>query len=193
MTALVDIQSQRFDRLLVIARDTKGPPGSWWCCCDCGRVLSVRGITLRSGGKKSCGCLRHGRSRTAAYRVWAKMKERCSNPRHPHFHRYGGRGISVCDRWGSFELFYADMGDPPVGHQLDRRENDRGYSPDNCRWVTCQANNRNKSTNKWVTWDGQTKTVAEWSDVTGIPYMTLAARIRNGWDLDRAMTKKVVR
>lgn len=157
---VVDLTGKRFGHLLVVRRLPKQPnrPYRWRCKCDCGKTVSVRGDVLRYGFTKSCGCLRvsngikrgrdsfkHGDSFTSEYSTWANMKDRCLNPNCQSFKNYGGRGITVCNRWLQYENFLADMGrKPSPAHSLDRINNDRGYSPSNCRWATQkeQTNNR---------------------------------------------------
>jgi|JI10StandDraft_1071094.scaffolds.fasta_scaffold85834_5 hypothetical protein len=117
------------------------------------------------------------------------MKFRCRNPKAAHFARYGGRGIQVCERWLSFETFLADMGVRPAGATLDRMDNDGHYEPRNCRWVTRKANSRNRSDNRLLTLNGQTKTLAEWADVTGYSLATLQGRVQMGWQDERILTK----
>jgi hypothetical protein len=152
---LIDLTGRKFGRWTVLGRanhnDAHNKP-LWVCRCDCGVERLVTGGNLRSGISQSCGCLKsertravhfkHGHSRAQngkrprVYTTWLGMLQRCLNPRNPGFHNYGGRGIIVCKRWHKFENFYADMGDPPDGLTLDRKDNDKGYSPQNCKWST---------------------------------------------------------
>jgi hypothetical protein len=122
------------------------------CRCDCGKDHSV--LVTEWGKTQSCGCLRteqlvarsttHGHTGTSIYMTWGDMVNRCTNQTHARWVDYGGRGISVCDRWRKFENFLADMGERPSGMTLDRIDNDRGYEPGNCRWVSQSLQNRNR-------------------------------------------------
>ena len=145
-----DLVGKRFGRWTVVAfypkRYWRGRDTVWLCHCDCGTERGVRGFVLRNGESKSCGCLQrelvtkrlttHGMSKTRAYSIWENMKQRCQNPNSTGYHYWGGAGIGVCDRWQKFENFYADMGEPPDGLTLDRKDNDKGYSLENCKWST---------------------------------------------------------
>lgn len=160
-----DMAGQRFGNVVVLslAGRTKAQKRTWTCRCDCGREFVAAGGNLKSGRSRSCGCYRnaaqgkriaersltHGQSNSPSYRSWAAMLTRCTNSNATGFHRYGGRGIAVCDRWRDFAAFLTDMGERPTGKSLDRWPNpDGNYEPGNCRWATPKEQAANKSTGK---------------------------------------------
>jgi drug/metabolite transporter superfamily protein YnfA len=171
--------------------------------CECGTERKVLACELVRGRSKSCGCmsyaqwLRHGHasrkngSQSKTYTAYSSMLARCHNPHVRCYARYGGRGITVCDRWReSFGNFLADMGEIPVhGMQLDRIDNSKGYGPENCRWATRKENGRNKRNSRMITAFGQTRTLAEWAEKCGFRAGAIASRIdRGGWSPERALT-----
>lgn len=208
-----NLVGKRFTRLLVLSYAGKNPrrEAHWKCLCDCGSQLIVYGNSLKRQVTKSCGCLsreraytlsqkfllRHGYTvggqKLGTYAVWATMVQRCSNPNHHKYPSYGGRGISVCDRWRSFENFIADVGDRPTDlHQIERKDNNGNYEPGNCRWATRKEQARNRRDNHFLEFEGRKATIAEWSEITKIAYGNIKNRINNlGWSVKDALTKPV--
>lgn len=175
----------------------------WNCVCKCGNTALVSTGNLRSGTSKSCGCLMrelasssnitHGMVNSREWKAWSLMKTRCSNPHRPRADRYIGRGIRVCDRWlHSFENFYADMGKCPKGHALDRIDNDGDYSPENCRWATMTQQARNKSCNRLIEYQGETKCMQEWSQDKRcrVGFWGFRSRLDRGWTIEEALSVK---
>ncbi len=190
---IIHLQGQRFGRLVVIEFSNLDPNrGAFWLCrCDCGKTKAIRGTSLRQGVSKSCGCRggkwRHGKCESRVYKVWNNMVGRCYCPSTRRFDRYGGRGISVCDRWRDFLNFYADMGDPPDGLTLNRIDNDGNYEPGNCRWATWSQQMLNTSQNE-LTHKGITLTVKQWANRIGVKYKTLHRRLHHyHWSVERAL------
>lgn len=122
------------------------------------------------------------------YQAWTGMIDRCDNPNSLRFHRYGGRGIGVCERWRDPRAFYADMGDPAAGFTLERIDNDADYSPENCRWATRKEQNNNRSTTRLIYFGGETLSAAAWAERLGITKATMYYRLRT-WPLERALTE----
>lgn len=210
-----DISGQQFGRFTAVSRadDDVSPTGyhftMWLCRCDCGSEKIVNAQNLKRGLSKSCGCLRdelaktrcvvHGHnrcdgSRTRTHTAWGSMIARCTNPKTKNYHRYGGRGISVCERWRhSYINFLSDMGEKPKGLTLHRSDNDGNYEPKNCVWASRKTQARNRSTNHHITMNGVTLTLVEWSEISSIPLHTIIGRLRLGWKDEDAITRPVQR
>jgi hypothetical protein len=170
---------------------------SWVCQCDCGKTATIRAANLRSGNTSSCGCQRvpaaqaatttHGRTNSSAYWRWRAMIQRCTNPRNRAWKDYGGRGIRVCDRWRTFENFYADMGDPPPGATLDRVNSDGNYELGNCRWASKTEQARNRRNTPMLAYGGETLSYAEWAARMGVSVQTIHGRVRGGWSVEQTL------
>lgn len=123
------------------------------------------------------------------YISWACMRKRCGYEGHEHFKHYGERGISICERWGAFANFLADMGPRPPGLSVERINNEEGYSPSNCRWATHVEQCSNRRSNVFVEWEGATHTLKQWATIIDIPYKTLWMRRKAGWSVERMLTE----
>lgn len=173
----------------------------WNCQCECGNTHNASVSNLRHGSVKSCGCQQnpsrpiHGMSNSKEFASWRSMQFRCFNKTCREYARYGGRGITVCERWlgkSGFTNFFSDMGWRPNGTSLDRYPNNNGnYEPGNCRWATPSEQAMNRGTNRFISYNGRTMTVAEWSRELGIGKTTLHYRLTNGWSVENAMTTPV--
>lgn len=195
-----DISGQRFNMLVAIevAGVARDKSILWLCRCDCGSTRVLGGSQLRRGIIYSCGCAnrrsaakyKHGGTGTKAYQAWVDMRRRCDDSRRHAFVDYGGRGISYDAAWGDFSMFIADMGVPAEGQTLDRINNDEGYSKANCRWADMRTQCRNRRSSRRITCGEHTRTIAEWSEVTGIKRTTIAYRIQHGWPTEKALGER---
>jgi hypothetical protein len=160
--------------------------------CQCGVEKWFEERNLRRGSTTSCGsCANktHGASKTPEYAVWRSMVDRCKLPTHQAYANYGGRGITVCERWSKYENFLADMGQQPFkGASIDRINNNAGYSKKNCQWVNSATQNRNRRSNRMLTIDGETQPVCVWSERSGIRHNTISYRLDHGWSAKAAVT-----
>lgn len=201
-----NISDQPFGQLTALTlAPYNGHHRRWICQCECGEMATVDQNKLTSLHTTSCGCLRkevtaergrkaktHGQSKSGYYTVWRSMLARCGNPNNIGYDRYGGRGIAVCDRWrNSFENFRDDMGPRPEGHEIDRKDTNGNYGPDNCHWVTAAANTRNRRVTPTYTYDSRTMALGDWAEETGVPYLVLKDRIRHGWTISRAIEQPI--
>jgi hypothetical protein len=206
MPAFRNLTGQKFGYLTVehrVANDKHGK-SCWVCRCDCepNKSVIVVGSDLVKGHTKSCGCL-HRKKAAAAntthghkcegkvsveWRAWMHMLGRCRNTNDSSYHNYGGRGITVCDRWNSFENFFADMGQKPSPkHTLERVNNNLGYMPSNCVWVRRRPQGNNRRGNRPISAFGVTHNLATWARMVGIPTQELWKRLDNGWSPEKAL------
>lgn len=192
----INLTGNRFGKLVVqeFAGRNSNNITLWKCQCDCGRSnVIAQGSQLRGGFKRSCGCLiadinranktKHGMKGTPEYQSWRAMLSRCLNKNATGYSRYGGSGITVCERWQeSFEHFYEDMGPrPTISHTLDRYPDNTGnYEPGNCRWATKSQQAKNCRWSTELTHDGKTLTIREWAEHLSISISTIRGRIRAG-------------
>ena len=163
----------------------------WHCICDCGSTVMASGRDLRTGHTRSCGCLKaeltkkrfikHGQHGSRLYMVWQEMLARCYRPTSTSFQFYGARGINVCEAWrDSFEAFAADMGPPPPGYSLERKNNDLGYSKENCRWATRVEQMNNRRNNIIITFGDNQLPMAEFARMLGFPYAKVRSAVKRG-------------
>ena len=188
-----DLSNKKFGKLTVLKfLKTDSHYNSFWLCkCDCGNEIAARADHLQRGGTKSCGCLRNKNMPRAMYenggkrlqRILMSCIKRCENPSEPYYNRYGGRGIKVCDEWkNDFQKFYDwSMAN---GYRdnltIDRIDNDKGYSPVNCRWVDMKIQSNNRCNNRRVCYQGQEYTLSELADKLGIEYKHFWYLIKKG-------------
>ena len=202
---IIDLTGQRFGRLIVVRfiGTSKARQAIWRCQCDCGKETDVRASSLRCGDTTSCGCLqrevskevntKHGEAHSRLHNIWGQMKGRCENPKNHAFEHYGARGIAVCDEWKEYANFrdWAMLNGYRESLSIDRIDNDKGYSPDNCRWTTMKKQSNNRRSNHTISFNGETHTLEEWASIKGLKYGTLSSRInRYHWSIEKALTTK---
>lgn len=203
----------KFGKLTIIGVSHKNGSGKNYakCKCECGNIIDVLPNSLFNNQSKSCGCsksnnsilannkstssgnYKDGRTKHLLYGTWHQMINRCENPKSKHYDRYGGRGIKVCDEWHDFWSFvkWSDsIGGRPNGYTLDRIDNDGNYCPENCRWADWKTQTSNKSSNRYITYNGKTQTIQQWSINIGLNEQTLTNRINRGWSIEKALTTK---
>lgn len=197
---------KKFGKLTVIGLSEKLPNEKYFkldCICDCGNTARVTPYKLANGCTQSCGCLvkeklqenrsrigyyEDGRTNHPLFKIWNAMISRCENPKDSHYYCYGARGISVCEEWHNFWNFakWSDsVGGRPEGYSIDRINNDGNYEPSNCRWATRFQQSINKSNNSYIEYKGVSKTLAEWSIITGININALKRRKYLGWSSEK--------
>lgn len=191
----VDITGQTFSKLTVVEfAGWHGTQLQWVCICECGKQCVKYGTQLKYRANQDCGCARRraGEARRlhpVEYRHWRSMKTRCLNPKSDSWKYYGQKGIGICERWNSFAAFIADMGPMPTElHQIDRIDNGLDYCKENCRWASPKEQCNNRSSNTRLTLFGETKTLQQWCDITGIKSDLASQRISRGWNAGDAVT-----
>ncbi len=200
MSKFINLTNRRFRKLVIIKQMNKDRWGhyKWLCQCGCGNKIIVSSCYLINGNTKSCGCLRkevltkHGYCGTITYESWHQMIQRCTNHNHKSYYFYGDRGITICKRWLKFKNFLEDMGECPPGLTLERENNKKGYSPENCYWATKKQQMRNTRRNRLITYDGKTQCIAAWAEKYDISYDTLYSRLyKYNWSTEKALTTPV--
>lgn len=198
----------KYNSLTIIGIDSSNKSGHYFlrCKCDCGNEKVIRADRVLNNITKTCGCQnkhynacnphRLSHKYPKLYSVWNTMRHRCYNPRNWKYKDYGGRGITVCEEWrNNFPNFFnwAMAYGYQEGLTIDRIDVNGNYEPTNCRWATLKQQARNKTNNKMITYNGETKSLVEWCEYLGLQpyYDTIGARIRVGWDVERAFTQPI--
>lgn len=204
MSKLIDLTGQRFGRLTVLKIAKKVRRTYYYLCkCDCGNLKVVRGSHLKSGKIQSCRCLQkekakelateHGLSKTKLAKIWDGIKERCYNPNCKSYKNYGARGIKMCSEWKfNFIAFYkwAMENGYKEGLSIDRINVNGHYEPFNCRWITHKEQMNNTRINVYITFNNETHTLQEWSEITGISYSALRYRKNHHWSVEKMFSEK---
>jgi hypothetical protein len=203
-----NIIDKKFGKLLVIENKGIDKDGNsiWLCKCDCGNEKIYRRSQLLNKQVVSCGCWRKERLKKHGYRsdkkhipkeysIWQLAKDRCYNINNKRYKDYGGRGINICDEWkNNFEKFLKDMGNCPKNkNSIDRINNNGNYEPGNCKWSDNLEQANNKRNNHYVEFNGQIKTLAEWSRELNINYATIHSRLQRGWNIEKTLTTEVIK
>ena len=206
MSEKKDLTGLKFMHLLVLEEAGKNKDGrtKWLCKCDCGNYHTTLGKYLLNGDTTSCGCRRarilretterqttHHMTGTRLYQIWSGIRGRCNNPNEECYPNYGGRGIKICDEWNSnFTTFYewAINNGYKENLTIDRIDNNGDYNPNNCRWTDLKTQANNTRRNHYLTYKGETKSLAEWAEIKKINYSTLRARINTyHWSVEKAL------
>ena len=213
MSKIIDLTGNKYGRLTVVSFSHLDKNAYWNCICECGNKTKVTGNNIKRLKVVSCGCYKkekvsrimkkHGDTNTRFYRIWAKMLSRTTNKNECRYPDYGGRGVWVCERWTNYQSFKEDMYDSYLNHvsvygekntSIDRKDNDKGYNSDNCKWSTRIEQASNTRKNRFITYNGQKMTIAELSRKHGVTGPSaISWRINNGWSLEKALTTKSTR
>lgn len=195
-----DLKGQVFGKLTVVEFSHSDGRSYWLCKCECGKTKTVRSSSLRRKKRpvRSCGCLvgkhkiTHGLSNSKLYDVWRQMNQRCFNPFCKDYRNYGGRGIKVCKSWRNIKEFisWARSSGYKSGLTIERKDVNKDYAPSNCCWIDNKHQARNTRKVRKLTYQGVTRTVSDWADLTGINHRTLKGRLNRGWSAQKALTLK---
>lgn len=203
MAAGANLIGKKFFRLSVLSRaENRYGKRHWNCVCKCGVEVVVSTGALMAKHSMSCGCYNneivqtacktHGMRYSREYRIWNLMIDRCENPKNKFFAIYGGRGILMCKRWReSFADFYADMGQSPPNHSIDRINNNGNYEPGNCRWSDAKTQARNTTRNRMIAFNGETLALSAWAERLGLRYGALLHRAQRNWSAERMFTTPI--
>lgn len=204
MAAIIDLSGKKFGRLtaLEICGRTHRGQCIWRCQCDCGNKKDVVSNSLQTGNTKSCGCIHKSKlsernksfaidyKKTRLYRIWGRMIYRCTNTASSDYSRYGGKGVKVCEEWMSFSNFqeWANSNGYSDNLSIDRIDFDGSYEPKNCRWATSKLQANNKSSNNLITYNGLTKSLAEWAEEYNTDSSKIRYRLRRNWDINKVFS-----
>lgn len=197
----INLTGKRFNKLLVLGRAfNQGKKVMWECKCDCGNIIYVSTCNLNGMKSQSCGCYKkqrtierntkHNLSKHPLYKIWCAMKKRCFNSKDLSYKTYGAKGISVCEEWkNDFQSFYdwSMSNGYSKSLSIDRIDNNGNYCPENCRWADKKTQANNTSTNRFITFNNETKTLAEWARYYNLSYSCLSSRLSKNWSLERAL------
>lgn len=201
-----DLTGQRFGRLVAVKRgeNDKNNHTTWVCKCDCGNTKIINANNLRTGKSQSCGCATkesarkrkttHGESKTRLYKIWAEIKERCYSPKNTSYKYYGERGIKMCNEWfysyGTFKEWASTNGYTDE-LTIDRINVNGNYEPNNCRWATYKEQANNKRNNRFIMFNNEIHTLAEWADIVNIDQDILFMRLKRGWSEEKTLTTPI--
>lgn len=189
---------ERYGRLIIL--ENHHPKDEVVCLCDCGNIKIACATNVYYGGTKSCGCLfqegnnrKHGDKDTRLYKIWKSMRERCTTPSQNRYKNYGAKGIRVCKEWDDYTAFKEWALSHGYTNELsiDRIDVNGNYEPSNCRWATAKQQANNKTNNRYITYNGETHTMTEWSDIVGIKAATIWARLNSGWTIDKTLSTPI--
>ena len=201
-----DMSGMKFGRLTIIKEvERRNGRIAWECKCDCGNTIVITSENLKYGHTQSCGCYqrerakeahtKHGDTKSRLFMILQDMKARCYNPKNNRYYRYGARGICICEKWLDKENGYINFKKWAIENgyadnlTIDRIDVNGNYEPENCKWSTNKEQSNNRSTNRYIEYNGQKKTMSEWSDITGIAYHTIQNRLNAKKTLNEVFKK----